>query len=64
MTQIEQLDSYGQASSDFTQTPKNAKQIQTESKYAYSDLTFIDFSGIFSIIFGSLWIVCSKILIL
>lgn len=56
MTQIEQLDSYGQASSDFTQTRKNANQIQPGSKYVYSDQTFIDFSGIFSIIFGSFWI--------
>lgn len=56
MPQTEQFDSYGQTSSDFTQNPKNAYQIQPDSKYAYADPALTDFSGIFSITLNSLWI--------
>lgn len=56
MLQTEQFDSHGQTSSDFTQNPKNAYQIQSDSKYEYSDPVLTDFSGIFSFTLNSLWI--------
>lgn len=56
MPQTEQFDSHGQTSSDFTQNPKNAYQIQPDSKYACTDPALTEFSGIFSITLNSLWI--------